>query len=98
MGKEVREPIQVYLSDSERSELDRLAKRLGVSRSEVLRRGVSSLSSTSPAPVDAGPLSGLVEDGLLTPAQASHLPLPRTKPVAPLAEILEEISQDRADR
>lgn len=39
----VREPIQVYLDRAERARLDRLARELGVSRAEVLRRGLDSL-------------------------------------------------------
>ena len=42
MVKHVREPIQVYLSGQERAELDQAAEELGVSRSEVLRRGVEA--------------------------------------------------------
>jgi hypothetical protein len=38
----VREPIQVYLTADERSELDRLAGDEGISRAEVLRRGIKS--------------------------------------------------------
>ena len=43
-GGRVREPIQVYLDRSERSQLDRLALELGLSRAEVLRRGLESLA------------------------------------------------------
>lgn len=38
----VREPIQVYLDRDDRSLLDRLAKENGISRAEVLRRGLKS--------------------------------------------------------
>jgi hypothetical protein len=38
----VREPIQVYLTAEERGELDRLANVHGISRAEVLRRGIRS--------------------------------------------------------
>jgi hypothetical protein len=38
----VREPIQVYLTGDERGVLDRLAEELGVSRAEILRRGLQS--------------------------------------------------------
>lgn len=38
----VREPIQVYLTADERTELDRLASEEGISRAEVLRRGIRS--------------------------------------------------------
>ena len=43
--KRVREPIQVYLTEAERAGLDRLARELGVSRAEVLRRGVAALQA-----------------------------------------------------
>ena len=36
----VREPIQVYLTEPDRSILDRAAVATGVSRAEVLRRGL----------------------------------------------------------
>ena len=39
----VREPIQVYLDRGERADLDRLARELGVSRAEVLRRGIEEI-------------------------------------------------------
>jgi hypothetical protein len=42
-SKRVREPIQVYLDGGERAALDRLARALGVSRAEVLRRGLDAL-------------------------------------------------------
>lgn len=60
MAKVVREPIQVYLTPEERAELDRAASALGVSRSEVLRRGIS-------AERYEGNLSALVERGVVTP-------------------------------
>lgn len=41
--RQVREPIQVYLDRAERGRLDRLARDLGLSRAEVLRRGLESL-------------------------------------------------------
>ena len=40
---QVREPIQVYLGSSERARHERLARDLGNSRAEVLRRGLQSL-------------------------------------------------------
>ncbi len=95
MPKRVREPIQVYLTDKERAELDSLAATLGVSRSEVLRRGVAALEPMGPA---VGPLAGLVTDGLLTPARLVGGPLPEGRPVAPLSELLGELDADREDR
>lgn len=41
--RRVREPIQVYLNAGERAALDRLARELGVSRAEVLRRGLRAV-------------------------------------------------------
>ena len=41
----VREPIQVYLDRDERALLDRLAKEQGLSRAEVLRRGIRSFAA-----------------------------------------------------
>jgi hypothetical protein len=38
----VREPLQVYLTGEERGLLDRLAEENGVSRAEILRRGLQS--------------------------------------------------------
>lgn len=40
----VREPIQVYLTAEERARLDRLASEHGLSRAEVLRRGIRSFA------------------------------------------------------
>jgi len=42
-AKRIREPIQVYLTSTERAALDRLARELGVSRAEVLRRGLETI-------------------------------------------------------
>lgn len=36
----VREPVQVYLESPDRALLDQLAEKAGVSRAEVLRRGL----------------------------------------------------------
>ncbi len=94
MVKHVREPIQVYLSSQERAELDRAAKELGVSRSEVLRRGVEAVRSL--------PLSGLLRDvaadGLVTPATIGPGDPPPRKPVASLVELLCELDDDRGNR
>jgi len=95
MSDSVREPIQVYLSSAERSELDRAASELGVSRSEVLRRGVEEMAAelpttATPAPQPAPPL-------VSPPSHLAVTPPPR-KPVAPLREILIGLDEDRADR
>jgi hypothetical protein len=55
--RRVREPIQVYLTSGERDRLDRLAEGLGVSRAEVLRRGIDALAGQA---LDVDPLDALV--------------------------------------
>ena len=45
----VREPIQVYLDQDERAILDRVAHQAGVSRAEVLRRGLRSYAAEQSA-------------------------------------------------
>ncbi len=94
MIKHVREPIQVYLSSQERAELDQAAEDLGVSRSEVLRRGVEALRSLPPS----GLLRDVAADGLVTPATIGPGDPPPRKPVAPLAELLCELDESREDR
>jgi hypothetical protein len=44
----VREPIQVYLDPDERALLDRVAVETGLSRAEVLRRGLRSYAADRP--------------------------------------------------
>jgi hypothetical protein len=44
MPKRVKEPVQVYLDKSDRALLDRLAEEQGLSRAEVLRRGIRQLA------------------------------------------------------
>ena len=39
----VSEPVQVYLERRDRDLLDRLATRLGASKSDILRRGLAAL-------------------------------------------------------
>ncbi len=95
MVKRVREPIQVYLTEEERTELDRLAAAMGVSRSEALRRGVSSLAPTTQA---TGPLADLADEGLATPARLEGGEPPARRPVAPLCDLLDELRADRDDR
>ena len=94
MAKEVREPIQVYLTSQERAELDRAAQELGVSRSELLRRGVEAMRGR--------PLSGLLRDvaaeGYVAPARIPPGDPPPSKPVACLDALLGELEADRADR
>lgn len=40
----------------------------------------------------------IVRQGLLTPAALPPGPPPKTRPVAPLEQILDELERDRADR
>jgi hypothetical protein len=94
MVKQVREPIQVYLTIQERAELDRASRELGISRSEVLRRGVEALR-TRPL---GGLLRELAAEGTVTPARVSSGEPPPSKPVAPLADLLTELDADRAER
>lgn len=94
MPKQVREPIQVYLTSQERAELDRTADRLGVSRSEVLRRGIESIADR--------PLSGILRDvaaeGYVSPATVPPGEPPPSSPVACLDALLTELNEDRRDR
>ena len=41
----VREPVQVYLTGPDRALLDQVAKKSGLSRAEVLRRGVRRMAA-----------------------------------------------------
>jgi len=96
MAKSVREPIQVYLTAEERDVLDRCAAELRVSRSEVLRRGLRAVGDpgTASGPGSSSPTFG----DLLTPAAAGPGAPPPSRPVAPLEELLEELSRDRDGR
>lgn len=94
MPKEVREPIQVYMTSQERAELDRAAEELGVSRSEVLRRGVEAMRPR----LLSGLLRDLAADGYVTPSTIGPGDPPPSRPVASLGEILRELDADRADR
>jgi predicted ArsR family transcriptional regulator len=92
--KRVREPIQVYLTASERAELDRAARGLGVSRSEALRRGIQALGARGAA----GPYERLAGTLPLTPPLASPGVPPRGRPVARLRKLLGELRADRDAR
>ena len=94
MADRVREPIQTYLTAAERTELDRIARELGVSRSEALRRGIETLAGVR---YDS-PLRDLAVQGLVTPPSAGPGEPPPSRPVAPLSELLIELEADRADR
>jgi hypothetical protein len=41
----VREPVQVYLDQSDRALLDKVARKSGLSRAEILRRGVRRMAA-----------------------------------------------------
>ncbi len=43
----VREPVQVYLAPDERKLLDSLARATGLSRAEILRRGIRSFAAAA---------------------------------------------------
>jgi len=43
----VREPVQVYLDPDDRKLLDSLARATGLSRAEILRRGIRSFAATA---------------------------------------------------
>jgi hypothetical protein len=94
MPRQVREPIQVYLTEEERARLDASARELGVSRSEVLRRGIASVHG----PSYHGALRDLAESGVLTPAKVAPGTPPPRRPVAPLAEVLAGLERDRSER
>ena len=102
MADGVREPIQTYLTGEERAELDRVARELGVSRSEVLRRGIEALGRVR----RDSALRDLVHEGAVTPPSAGPGSAPPSAPagpppsipVAPLSELLAELDRDRADR
>ena len=96
MSSRVREPIQVYLSTAEREALDRAAAELGVSRSEVLRRGAASIASGSRRA--AGPLGPLAEAGWVETASAPEGSIPPALPSVPLATLLDGLLADRTER
>ncbi len=94
MPKRVREPIQVYLTEAERADLDFAASTLGVSRSEALRQGIVALGHRAAA----GPFGDLVGDRSLTPPLTATGVPPRGAPVAPLRDLLSELRADRDGR
>jgi len=57
----VREPVQVYLAPPDRDRLASLAERLGLTKSEVLRRGLGALEreTTDPSRHPLLELSGI---------------------------------------
>jgi hypothetical protein len=51
---QIREPIQIYMAPDERRFLDTLAHETGLSRAEVLRRGMRSFAAEHAG--DGGPM------------------------------------------
>ena len=51
---QIREPIQIYMAPDERRFLDTLAHETGLSRAEVLRRGMRSFAAERAG--DGGPM------------------------------------------
>ena len=43
-GSRVREPVQVYLDPADRALLEKVARRTGLPRAEILRRGLRSVA------------------------------------------------------
>lgn len=93
MAKQIREPIQVYLSPEERAELDRAAHAMGVSHSEALRRGIQAIAGTQ----HPGAFRDLADGGYLTPPTTGPGVVPPSAPVACLKDLLAELAEDRAD-
>ena len=56
----VREPVQVYLARPDRTLLDRVAEKSGLSRAEVLRRGLRRLAAELLA--DEDPMSAFMRE------------------------------------
>lgn len=91
----VREPIQVYLSTAERERLDQVAKRMGVSRSEVLRRGLEEVAERE----KEERLAELVRRGILKPALHTYTPIPEheRRPIMSFEELMADLDEARAD-
>ena len=59
-AKEVREPVQVYLAPDDRDLLNRLAAENGLSKAEVLRRGMRSFAREQSG---ASPMLAFIAEG-----------------------------------
>ena len=92
----VREPIQVYLSTAERDRLERVARRMGVSRSEVLRRGLEEIAQRDRTEAYAE----LVRRGILKSALHTYSPVPdhERNPIISFEELMADLDEARADR
>ena len=51
-GNRVREPVQVYLDGLQRRRLERMAGQLGLTKSDVVRRGLEALERQLADPAD----------------------------------------------
>ena len=54
MPRKIKEPVQVYLERSDRDLLEKLARQTGLSRAEVLRRGLRSYAAEKESEVAPG--------------------------------------------
>jgi hypothetical protein len=67
-ARRVAEPVQVYLDPADRARLERLAGRLGATKSDVLRRGLEALEALTRARTGGepgAPLPTFKGEGLL---------------------------------
>jgi len=94
MAKVIREAIQVYLSPAEREEVERASRELGVSRSEVLRRGIHAVGGSG----HLGDLRDLVADGYVTAPMRGPGEPPSAAPIMTLEAMLGDLEEDRRDR
>jgi hypothetical protein len=69
-SKAVKEPIQVYLDAADRTVLDGVAERTGLSRAEVLRRGLRSYAAQQQG--SEGPMLRLIRE--LSAQDWGHVP------------------------
>lgn len=84
----------MYLTPSERSALDDAARELGLSRSEVLRRGIVLAAGKQ----YVGELRELVDSGFITPAAQGPGEPPPAAPVARWRRLSAELDADREGR
>jgi hypothetical protein len=59
IGSEVREPLQIYIAPDERRFLDMLSEETGLSRAEILRRGMRSFAAERAG--DNGPMQKFMQ-------------------------------------
>jgi hypothetical protein len=69
---------------------------MGVSRSEVLRRGLDEVAQRDSEQARAD----LVRRGLLKPAEKTYTPIPESerRPIMTLEQLLKDLDEFRADR